>query len=262
MHMNALFGDYPMLAPSERKDDGADLGVGWMLLSYGKRAQASSSLEGFAPEKAFDEDIRTYWSAKTDKPGEWLSVNLGKKCRIDAVQVNFAEHEATALGRTADLYHQYKLEWSGDGNAWETLADRSSNHTDVPHDYVQLAQPVVAQYVRITNVHMAGGGPFSIRDLRIFGSGQGAAPARAPRFEVHRDSSDARNAVVRWDIVPGADGYVVRYGIAEGKLYQSLEIRGKKEIDLHELNAGAKYYFAVDAFNDSGRTAGSPQPAQ
>jgi hypothetical protein len=52
---------------------------------------------------------------------------------------------------------------------------------------------------------------------------------------------------------------VVRYGIAEGKLYQSLEIRGKKEIDLHDLNADSRYYFTVDGFNDSGRTSGTPE---
>jgi hypothetical protein len=262
MHANTLFGDYPMLAPAERKDDSVDLNAGWMVLSYGKTAQASSSLEGFGPQKAFDEDIRTYWSARTDKPGEWLSVNLGKRARIDAVQVNFAEHEATALGRATELYHQYRLEWSVDGKAWETLADRSANRTDVPHDYIQLAAPVTAQYVRITNVHMPGGGPFSIRDLRIFGSGQGKPPAKAPGFEVHRDASDARVATVRWEMLGDADGYVVRYGTAPNKLYESLEIRGKKEIVLHDLNAGTPYSFAVDAFNDSGRTLGSSQAVQ
>jgi xylan 1,4-beta-xylosidase len=259
MHMNALFGDYPQLVPEERKDNGVDTFAGWMLLSHGKRAQASSSLNGLPPQNAFDEDIRTYWSARSDKPGEWLSVNLGKRCRIDSVQVNFAEHESIALGRTADLYHQYRLEWSLDGKGWEMLADRSTNHADVPHDYIQLTEPIIAQYLRITNVHMPGGDPFSIRDLRIFGSGQGNPPASAPRFEVHRDASDPRDAVVRWEILPDAEGYVVRYGIAADKLYQILEIRAPKEIALHDLNAGADYYLAVEAFNDSGRTPGSPR---
>jgi xylan 1,4-beta-xylosidase len=260
MRANTLFGDCPQLAPSERKDGGADMRPGWMLLSYKKRPQASSSLEGFPPANAFDEDIRTYWSAKSDKPEEWLSVNLGKRCRIDAVQVNFAEHEATALGRATELYHQYRLEGSLDGKTWAMLADKSGNRTDVPHDYIQLAEPVEAQHVRITNIHMPGGGPFSIRDLRIFGSGQGKPPARAPRFEACRDASDARNAVIRWEILPDAEGYVIRYGIAEGKLYQDLEIRGRKEIMLHDLNADSKYYFTVDAFNDTGRSQGTPEP--
>jgi hypothetical protein len=109
---------------------------------------------------------------------------------------------------------------------------------------------------------MPGGGPFSIRDLRVFGNGLSKPPASAPRFEVHRDTSDARNAVVRWEMLPDAEGYVVRYGIAPGKLYHNLEIRGRKEIVLHDLNAETAYYFAVDAFNDSGRTSGSPSAAR
>ena len=257
LHVNTLFGDYPQFAPSERKDNGVDLQPGWMLLSYGKAAKASSSLDGFPPENAFDEDVRTYWSARTANPGEWLSVDLGKVCRIEAVQVNFAEHESTALAGAGDLYHQYRLERSLDGKTWNMLADQSGNRKDVPHDYVQLPAPVSARFVRVTNVRMPGGGPFSIRDLRVFGSGLSKPPAKAPQLEVHRDANDARNAVVRWEILPDAEGYVVRYGVAPGKLYHNLEIRGQKEIVLHDLNAEAPYYFAVDAFNDSGRTPGA-----
>ena len=261
LHVNTLFGDYPQFVPQERKSDAVDAAPGWMLLSFGKTAKASSSLEGLLPENAFDEDVRTYWSARTANQREWLSVDLGKLCRIEAVQVNFAEHESTALAGTAGLYHQYRLEKSLDGKAWETLADRSGNRKDVPHDYVQLPAPLSARYVRITSVHMPGGGPFSIRDLRVFGNGL-SRPPPAPAIEVHRDTSDARNAVVRWEMLPDAEGYVVRYGIAPGKLYHNLEIRGRKEIVLHDLNSETGYYFAVDAFNDSGRTSGSPAAAR
>ncbi len=44
LHADTLFGDYPQPAPSERKDGGASLQPGWMLLSYRKRPQASTSL--------------------------------------------------------------------------------------------------------------------------------------------------------------------------------------------------------------------------
>ena len=257
LRVNTLFGDYPQFVPAERKDNGVDIQPGWMLLSYGKRAAASSNIDSRFPQHAFDEDIRTLWSARTANAGEWLSVDLGKTCRIDAVQVNFAEHESTALAGASGLYHQYRLEHSLDGKTWETLVDRSANRRDAPHDYIQLPAPVIARHVRITNVYMPGGGPFSIRDLRLFGSGQSKPPAAAPKFEAYRDPSDARNAVVRWEILPDAEGYVVRYGTAPGKLYHSLEIRGQKETVLHDLNKGTGYYFAVDAFNDSGRTPGT-----
>ncbi len=260
LRVNTLFGDYPQLVPAERKSGGADIQPGWMLLSYGKTAAASSNLDGRLPQHAFDEDVRTLWSARTANAGEWLSVDLGKICRIDAVQVNFAEHESTAIGRAAGLYHQYRLEHSQDGKTWEMLADRSENRKDVPHDYIQLPAPVNARHVRITNVYMPGGGPFSIRDLRLFGSGLGKPPAAAPKFEAHRDPSDARNAVVRWEIMPDAEGYVVRYGTTAASPYLNREIRGQKEIVLHDLNAETRYFLTVDAFNDSGRTTGPVIP--
>jgi hypothetical protein len=263
LHVNTLFGDYPQVAPALRKASGADTLAGWMLLSYGKKAQASSNLDGLGPERAFDEDVKTYWSARTANQGEWLKVDLGKLCRIDAVQTNFAEHESTVLGRDRELYHQYRLEASRDGESWSMLADRGANRKDVPHDYVELAQPAVARYVRLTNVRAPGGGPFSVRDLRVFGNGGVKAPA-APSFAVHRDASDPRSAVIRWEMTPGADGYIVRYGTARGKLYQNYEVRGQREIAIHSLNADVDYHFTVDAFNDSGRTLGTtvlPAPA-
>jgi hypothetical protein len=58
-------------------------------------------------------------------------------------------------------------------------------------------------------------------------------------------------------MVPGAGGYIVRYGIEPGKLYQNYEIRGHKEIAIHGLNGGVGYSFTVDTFNDSGRTPGT-----
>jgi hypothetical protein len=260
LHVNTLFGDYPHLVAPERKDSGVNTHAGWPPLPYGKTARASSSVEGGLPGNAFDEEVRTYWSARTANAGEWLSVDLGKVSRVDAIQVNFAEHEATALAGATDLYHQYRLEGSVDGKAWEMLVDKSANRKDVPHDYIQLPSPVKARHLRITNVRIPGGGPFSIRDLRVFGSGLGAPPAKAPQFEAHRDASDGRNATVRWEMVAGAEGYVVRYGIAPDKLYLNREIRGEKEIVLHDLNIGTGYYFAVDAFNDSGRTLGTATP--
>src|SRR5208283_4227791 len=42
------------------------------------------------------------------------------------------------------------------------------------------------------------------------------------------------------------------------RLHRALRHRARKEIAIHGLNTEATYYFAVDAFNDSGRTQGTP----
>ena len=262
MHADTALGDYPQVAPALRAEIApaprASNRGGSMLLSYGKKTSASSSLEGLGPERATDEDVKTYWSARTAGTGEWLTIDLGASCRVDAVQVNFGEHEATQRGRDAGAWRQYRVDGSPDGTSWQPLADRSGATRDLPHDYLELGTPAPARWVRVVNVHTPGGGTFAVRDLRVFGACAGAtAPAVAPRFEVHRDASDARNAVVRWDLVPHAEGYLIRYGAAPGKLYRAREVRGQREITLHDLDAGAPVFFTIDAFNEAGVTAGT-----
>jgi len=262
MHADTALGDYPQVAPALRAEIAraprASNRAGSMLLSYGKKTSASSSLEGLGPERATDEDVKTYWSARTAGTGEWLAIDLGTSCRIDAVQVNFGEHEATQRGRDAGAWRQYRVDGSPDGTSWQPLADRSSATCDLPHDYLELGTPAQARSVRVVNVHTPGGGTFAVRDLRVFGACAGAsAPAVAPRFEAHRDASDARNAVVRWDLVPHAEGYLIRYGAAPGKLYRNREIRGQREITLHDLDAGAPVFLTIDAFNEAGVTVGT-----
>ena len=38
--------------------------MGWNLLSYKKKVAASSSLEGYGPELANDEQVETWWAAQ------------------------------------------------------------------------------------------------------------------------------------------------------------------------------------------------------
>lgn len=69
-----------------------------MLLSYKKKVEASSTLEGYPTENAVNEDIRTWWSAKTADKGEFMTVDLDRNSKVYAIQVNFADQDATALG--------------------------------------------------------------------------------------------------------------------------------------------------------------------
>jgi F5/8 type C domain len=108
--------------------------VGWMLLSRHKTVTASSSLENYQPEKAVDEDIRTWWSARTGDPGEWLQVDLGAAMRVDALQLNFADQDSKGRGISEDVF-KYVIDASVDGQTWAAIIDMSSNGRDAPHDY-------------------------------------------------------------------------------------------------------------------------------
>jgi xylan 1,4-beta-xylosidase len=252
----SYLGDYPQYAPGGAAHPLVDNSPGWMLLSYKKAATASSSLPTFPPEQAFDEDIRTWWSAATGNPGEWLAVDLGKRCQIQAVQINFADQGSTVLGKMINDAYQYVLEVSDDEKNWTTCISRKDNVRDAPHEYVQLEQPVMARYVRLTNVHTPAGADFSVSGLRLFGSGMGQPPARVDGLAAQR-LPERRHASLSWNAVADADFYIIRYGIAPDRLFSNVQIYGQTTYNLPGLNTDVVYYATVDAVNDSGIMKGT-----
>lgn len=258
---NTYLGDYPQLAPGQTGDPLADNLAGWMLLSYNKPVTVSSTLaasvkQSFNAVHVVDEEIKTWWSAATGNAGEWLQVDLTNDCRIDAIQVNFADQGATALGRLKDDGYQYCIEASTDGVQWVMLADRRDTARDEPHHYIQLSQPVTARYLRITNQHMPAGSLFSLYDLRVFGSANDKPPTIVRSIKAVRNTKDARAVTLSWPAAARADFYVVRYGIGPHRLYSNYQVYNGTEVTIHSLNAGQHYYFTVDAVNGTGISKG------
>ena len=56
-----------------------------------------------------------------------------------------------------DLYHQYRIYHSIDGQNWELVVDKSDNDKDVPHDYIELREPLKTRYLKIVNEHVPSG---------------------------------------------------------------------------------------------------------
>ncbi|MGE5848194.1 MAG: family 43 glycosylhydrolase, partial [Ignavibacteria bacterium] len=59
LYCNTSYGDYPHYLPSGTADLLKDDFTGWMILNYCKPAAVSSTLGGYAPNFAVDEDIKT-----------------------------------------------------------------------------------------------------------------------------------------------------------------------------------------------------------
>jgi xylan 1,4-beta-xylosidase len=256
------FGDYPTIMPDHKIDfEKENLFKGWMLLSYNKKATSSSSIAKFPANNAFDENIRTWWSANTGNPGEWLSVDLKSKVEINAIQINFADDEAHLQPESKNLQYCYRILVSNDQKAWNVIVDKSNNTKDACHDYIELDKPVNAKYLKIENVKVPDG-LFSIYDLRIFGKGNGKAPDEVTGLSVERNISDKRRASVKWIKDKSATGYVVNYGNEINKLYTSVMVYDADSVRLTGLNTGVKYYFSVDAFNESGITKGTKKISQ
>jgi len=226
-----------------------------MLLSYNKPVDVSSEITHQPKNYATDEEIRTYWSAKTGNKGEWISIDLQKECAINAIQINYAENQTQLHGRDPKIFYQYLLEYSDDNKTWKLLEDKTLNKTDVPHDYIELTVPIKARYIRLTNYHVPDG-TFALAGLRIFGNGQGNSPKTVNNLTVIRNQSDRREVKLKWDKNPDAMGYNIRYGIQPEKLFHNYQVLGADSLTIRSLNSFQKYYFTIDVFNENGINKG------
>jgi hypothetical protein len=252
MYCNTAFGDYPHYVKSQNLTlAGGETFTGWMLLNYNKPVQVSSTLGSYYPNYAVDESIKTYWSAASANKGEWIQTDLGGQSTVHAIQVNYADHDAEFLGKTKNVFHQYRIYHSVDGKKWSILIDKSNNKQDVPHDYVKLTVPVKARYIKLENLHMPTG-KFAISGLRVFGKGSGTVPGKVKNFIVLRTEKDKRSAWIKWSPVDNAYAYNIYMGIAPDKLYNNIMIYGANEYYYKSMDRERPYYFQIEAINEAG----------
>jgi len=252
MRTLTAFGDYPTIMPDHKIDfENESLFRGWMLLSYNKKSEASSALETYPVKNAFDEDIRTWWSASSGDAGEWLSMELNDNSTINAIQVNFADNESNLKPDGKDIFYSYRILASADNKNWDIIVDKSNNTVDACHEYIELEKPVKTKYIKIENVKVPDG-KFSIYDLRIFGSQEGSKPAAVNDFIVTRGAEDSRRARLEWADDKLATGFIINFGTDQNKLYSSVMVYGTNSVMLTGLNKDVTYYYSIDAFNESG----------
>lgn len=248
------YGDYPCLTPTKATDHRSGTFAGWMLLSYQKPVTVSSTDDDLAAKNASDENMRTYWAAQTGNPGEWLQMDLGGVKEVRALQINYYEHKAFQHNKAMDIYHQYRIYQSADGQNWTLLVDKSDNDRDVPHDYVELKKPVNTRFLKIENTHMPTGS-FAISDFRVFGLSKGEKPAPVSNFIVNRSAADPRNAQISWSPAKGAYGYNIWYGVSPEKLYNCITVNGETTYNFRGMDKGTTYYFSIEALGESGISA-------
>jgi len=249
---DTYLGDYPHYISGNRSL------VGWMLLSRRKPVTASSAMEGHSPELATDEDVRTWWSAKSGDPGEWLQMDLESEKTIEAFQINFADEGSSQLGLTNDVY-RYVLEVSSDSHTWHIAVNHEKDGRDGPDDYEVLPLPTRGRYIRVRNIHSPNGAKFSLSDLRVFGRGSLAPPEKVSGIEVRRDPNDGRHATVTWKLSQRAEFYIVRLGANSKKLTLNYQVYdGATTLMIPSLNSGVSYSVTVDAVNEGGIKPGPP----
>ncbi|MGH7476911.1 MAG: family 43 glycosylhydrolase [Longimicrobiales bacterium] len=252
MFVSTRFGDFPHWAPTEKWTDRDALFTGWMLLSYRKPVESSSVRDTFPPSNVTDEDPRTFWVARSNRAGEWLTIDLQHERDVKALQVNFVDYDSNIFDSDSTVYTQFRVYHSRDGERWSAIADLTGETRDRPNAYIELPQPVTTRYLKYEHVYVASPN-LAISDIRVFGNGSGRPPATPAGLTVRRDA-DPRNAFITWQRVPDVVGYNVLWGIAPTKLYQTYQVFADQgeALELRALTVGQDYYFAIEAFDEIG----------
>jgi len=251
MYADTRFGDFPHWLPTKKWQSSDELFAGWMLLSYRKTVTASSARDSFPATNIVDENPRTFWVADQNKPGEWLTIDLGAPYELRAVQVNYADYQSGLYGTDSTVYTRFLIKSSLDGRQWATVGDLSRETRDRPNAYLELP-PHSARYIRYEHIHV-GAANLAISDIRVFGTGSRKRPATPAGFTARRDK-DERNATITWKPVRGVVGYNVRWGIAPAKLYQTYQFFADRgtTLELRALNVGQAYWAAIESFDENG----------
>jgi len=249
------FGDYPMIMPDKKISSFEEIFPGWMLLSYGKEVTVSSSVDTLSPHFINDENIRTYWSAQTGNSNEFAMIDLGNLFDVYAIQVNFAEHNTQIFGRQENMFYRYIIEHSQDGANWELLVDKSDNSFDYSHDYIQLNKMKRTRYLRINNIQVPDG-HFALSGFRIFGKGDGPKPSAIGQFKISRKHQNRRSVTLTWDQSSNTTGYNISFGTDKNNLHNNYMVYNDTTITINVLNTRLPYWFAIEAFNETGITPG------
>ena len=259
---NQRYGDWPMAAEGDPWRSPA-----WMLLSAGKKATASSFVDGHEPGRATEENVRSWWRAASENRSEWLQIDLGQVFDVHAIQINFADDhiDIPCPGRIVggsqaryieerDLTTQWKLTGSIDGENWFVIEDKSDAKNDLSHDFILREEGFRARFLRLTDMAVPYGQRPCVSGLRVFGLGQGEKPA-VPSFTARRDSD--LDMTVSIEAQENTLGYNILFGNSPEKLYHSYMTFRAGNQRVGALIKGRNYFVRVDAFNENGITEGA-----
>ena len=274
---NQRFGDWVYPVPDKIINPWTD--PEWMLLSSGKKMKASSYCKGHEPNKASEENVRTWWKAASNQANEWIMIDLGETMDVRAIQINFADDnlkekkpenaligggldfgtpplKVNIMNRYIDMrahFTRWMLEGSTDGLEFIMIEDKTNADTDLSHDLVVREDGLHIRYIKLTVKEIPMNQPATVSGLRVFGKSnkkppQKAANVKAKRLndfdmEVSFDASDAMGCNILW-------------GHDKNKLYHSNMMFGETKKEIRALIKGEKYYAQVDVFNEGGITKG------
>ncbi|MEZ9901429.1 polysaccharide lyase family 7 protein [Vibrio breoganii] len=131
-------------------------------------AITASSHDGNGPDRLFDQDLTTRWSAAGD--GEWATLDYGSVQEFDAVQAAFSKGN--------ERQSKFDIQVSVDGETWTTvLADQMSSGKAIGLERFQFEPAVKARYVKYVGHGNTKSGWNSVTELAAVNCNVNACPA-------------------------------------------------------------------------------------
>ena len=244
--------DKPFVVPDKKMEfEKESILLNMNILSINKTMTASSTLNEMTPDKAADDNIRSWWSAQTGKNGEWLQMDLGRTMSVEALEVCFADEGFKSYRYDKNIpVYKYLVEGSDDGEKWHTVLDRSNNTKDQIYELFVLPKANPIRYLRVTNKTDFAVGQFSVSDLRVFGRAKGKVPPLVKGFNAIRQA-DRRRIVMSWEPQQEANGYIVRWGTTEERMNHASRVY-TTDINYGFFDSEQTYYVSVQPFNEKG----------
>lgn len=160
-----------------------DMGYGWMERMLGRKPMTLRGIGSFASahtlqtRQMFDNDSTTYYtSGISQKPGDWIGVDLGGVHGVGEVLVLQGRNST----KDVDYFDHAVLEYSVDGRQWSPLLD------ELDKQYVVrwTGSPVEARYVRLRCLDSKRTNHVAIRSFEI-------NPLHADRLSARLSGPDA-----------------------------------------------------------------------
>lgn len=262
---NQRYGDWP-IAVKEGQIDPWD-NPEWMLLSYGKKAKASSERDGRPACNIANENVQNWWQPASNSQDEWVMLDLGKAYDVRAIQINFGDDEISipVLGEVrgtpepryieeANTVTRYLLEGSLDGEMFFVIEDKTQVETDLSHDFLVVENGMKIRYIKLSKMQVPYDQIPAVSGIRVFGNYDGKL-CKPVDYTVVRTSGIDMEVEIEDTSEGAAIGYNVLWSHEKNKLYHSY-MTFEKKLRVGALVEGQSYYVRVDSFNESGITEG------
>ncbi|SDD48036.1 discoidin domain-containing protein [Glycomyces harbinensis] len=225
-------------------------------LAAGKTMTASSSVQGYTPDKANDGNQGTYWESANGALPQWLQVDLGSPLEVSEVVL-----ELPALPAWQTRTQTLELRGSSDGTSFSTISAAQGRTFDpAAGNTVTIAfDPVAVRHLRVVVTANTGWPAGQISEFEVYG--ENGAPSETGELATGRPAT-ASSYVHTYVASNATDGDPTTYweggsGAYPSTLTVNLGQNAELERVVVKLNPDPAWSSRTQTFSVLGREAGA-----